>query len=207
MISLPKEKTIKYLARFFLLLTGLMVLFGSLILTGLEIMANDMKANNLRSVPIQYIKEMPNGERISKTYKVPESEVDPDCLCYLIKKTRDKLWIRLSETSKDKSAVYLLIADKRIHEAVNLIEKEKDEFLIMETFEEAIDNLKAAKTVISEENKKDIEVYKIDWQINQAGLAYEDIVKSFNYKNEKSNKIINELESFNQKNNQEEGKK
>lgn len=204
MISLPKEKTLKYFARFFFLLVGLAVLFGSLILTGLEIMANDLKVNNLRSVPIEYTKEMVNGEKISRVYKVPESETNPDSLNYLIKKIRDELWINLSETNKDKSEVCLLIADKRLHEAVNLIEKKESDDLVSKTLEEAVNNLNEAKITLLKENQKDIEIGKINQQINQAGLAYEDIVKSFNYKSEEINKIIDDLEKFNQKNSQEE---
>jgi DNA polymerase II small subunit/DNA polymerase delta subunit B len=60
--------------------------------------------------------------------------------------------------------------------------------------------LEKAKKSLFEENRKDVEFFKTDQQIDQAGLAYEDIVKSFNYKNEKVDKIINELENWNQKN-------
>ncbi|MDD2483078.1 MAG: DUF5667 domain-containing protein [Candidatus Shapirobacteria bacterium] len=205
MLSLPKEKVLKYSGRFFLFLTGLVVLFGSLVLTGLEIMANDKKTNNLRSVPIEYTVEMPNGEKIAKIYKVPESRIGPENAEYLIKKMRDRLWVDLSKTAKDKSEVCLLIADKRMFETVELIKNNKDEDLIIKTLDETIWHLKESKKMLSEENKKDIEISKVDQQIDRAGLAYEDIVKSFNYKNEKIDKIINDLESWNQKNIKEEG--
>jgi DNA polymerase II small subunit/DNA polymerase delta subunit B len=70
----------------------------------------------------------------------------------------------------------------------------------------SIHDLKEAKKSLLEEKKRDVEFFKIDQQINQAGLAYEDIVKSFNYKNEEINKIINELESWNEKNEEQNEK-
>ena len=200
MISLPKEKILKYSGRFFLFLTGLAVLFGSLIMTGLEIMANDKNSNNLRNVPIEYTVEMPNGEKISKFYKVPESRIGPENAEYFIKKMRDKLWVDLSKTAEDKSEVCLLIADKRMFETIELIKNNSDEDLIIKTLDESIFHLKESKKILSEEDNKDLEIIKIDQQIDRAGLAYKDIVKSFNYKNEKIDKIINDLESWNQKN-------
>jgi hypothetical protein len=206
MFSLPKEKILKYFGRFFLLLIGLAVLFGSLVLTGLEIMANDKKTDNLRSVPIEYTVEMSNGEKILKVYKVPESKIGPENSEYFIKKMRDRLWIDLSKTAKDKSEICLLIADKRMFETVQLIKNNKNEDLIIKTLNEAIFHLKESEKMLAEENNEDLEIVKIGQQINKAGLAYEDIVKSFNYKNEKIDKIINDLENWNQKNIEEENK-
>jgi hypothetical protein len=200
MISLLKEKNWKYFARFFLILISLVILFWSLILTGLENMRDDKKTNNLRVFPIEYIKEMDNGEKILKVYKVPESKVGPENIKYPIKKFRDKLWINLSQTIKDKSEVYLLMADKRIFEAVELVKNKRNEDLIAKTIDEAFCNLKEAKKILIEEDKENIETIKINQQINQAGLAYEDIVKSLNCKNEKLNKIIDDIENWNQKN-------
>jgi len=207
MISLSKEKTLKYCARFFLLIIGLMVLFGSLILTSLETIANDEeRKNKLRNVPIEYVKEMKNGEKILKVYKVPESKVGPENNQYLIKKMRDKLWIDLSKSPKDKSEIYLLIADKKIFETVELIKNKKNEDLILKTLDEAVFHLKESKKILLGENKKDIEIIKIDEQIIRAGLAYEDIVKSFNYKDEGIKTIINDIEKWNKKNIENEEK-
>jgi hypothetical protein len=205
MFSLPKEKTLKYLGRFFFLITGLAVLFGSLVLSGLEIMANEKKANNLRSIPIEYVDEEDTEKKV-QVYKVPESRIGPDNIKYPIKKLRDTLWIELSQIPKEKSEVCLLIADKRMFEAIELIKKKKDDELIIKTLNESILHLKEAKNILSKENKKDIEISKVDLQIDQAGLAYEDIVKSFNYKNEEINKTIDDLEEWNQKNYEEKEK-
>ncbi len=206
MISLSSKRFFKCFGRFCLLMTGLAVLFGSLVLTGLEIMANDKKTDSLRSVPIEYVEEMENGEKILRVYKVPESRIGPESKEYLIKKMRDRLWIDLSQTIKDKSEVCLLIADKRMFDTVKLIKNEGNDDLILKTFNETIFHLKESKKMLSEENKDDIEILKIDQQINRAGLAYEDIVKSLNYKNEEIDKIVNDLEIWNQKNQDEEKK-
>lgn len=204
MISLTKEKALKYFGRFFMILTGIAVLFGSLVITGLDIMASDKKNDSLRSIPIEYVKEMPNGEKITKVYKVPESMIGPEDERYLIKKMRDKLWVDLSKTDKDKSEVCLLIADKRMFETIELIKNEKNEDLILNTLDETVFHLKESKKMLSKENKEDIEITKINQKINEAGLAYEDIVKSLNYKSEKINKIIDDLKNWNQKNKENE---
>jgi len=206
MFSLPKEKKIEYLGRFLLLITGLVVLFGSLVLSSLKIMANEKKENNLRSIPIEYIVEENNEKKI-RIYKVPESRVGPDNIKYPIKKIRDNLWIELSKVPKEKSEVFLLIADKRMFETIELINNKNKDEIIIKTLKESVFCLKEAKNILSKENKKDIEISKVDLQIDQAGLAYEDIVKSFSYKNKEIDKIIDELEKWNQKNYQEKEKK
>lgn len=200
MISRLKEKTLKWFGHFFLLMTGLVILFWSLVTTGFEKLKDDIRNNNLRNVPIEYIKEVDNGEKILKTYKVPESNIEPGDVKYPLKKFRDQLWISLGQTPKEKAEIYLLIADKRMYETVNLVKNQKGDVLVLATLGDLIYDLKEAKKNLLEENRKDVEFLKTEQQIRQAGLAYEDIVKSFNYKNEEVEKIINELENWNQKN-------
>ncbi len=200
MISRPKEKTLKLLGYFFLLTISLLILFWSLVTAGLEKLNEDIKNNSLRNVPIEYVDIVGNGEEILKNYKVPESRIEPGDIRYPLKKFRDKLWILLSNTPKKKAEIYLLIADKRMFETVNLIKNNKNDNLILETLNDSICGLKEAKRALFKEEKRDLEFFKTNQQINQAGLAYEDIVKSFNYKNEGIDKIINDLEIWNQKN-------
>ena len=85
-------------------------------------------------------------------------------------------------------------------ETTKLIKDGKSDDLISETLKNSIYNLMEAKKNLLKESKKDPDFFKIDLQINQAGLAYEDIVKSFNYKSERTNKIIDELKIWNEKN-------
>lgn len=202
MISLPKNIPWNFVGRFLMVVVGVAVLFGSLILTGLEILANENGTDELRTIPIEYTKEMDNGEKILRTYKVPESEVGPDDAKYLLKKMRDELWINLSKTPKEETEVCLLVADKRMFEAVELIKEEKDCQLVEKTLGEAVDNLKRAKNSLIKETNK-VEINNLKQKVDQAGLAYEDIVKSFNYKSEKMENIINDLEIWNQKNQEE----
>ena len=206
MLSRPKEKKLNLLGYFFLLIVGLMILFWSLVTAGLEKLYDDIKTNNLRNVPIEYVDIIGNGEEILKNYKVPESRIEPGDIRYPLKKFRDKLWILLSNTPKKKAEVYLLIADKRMFEVTNLIRNQKDDDLILKTLNDSIDGLKEAKKNLFEEEKRDLEFFKTDQQISQAGLAYEDIVKSFNYKNEAIDKIIDDLEIWNQKNKEQNEK-
>jgi hypothetical protein len=201
MISLFKEKLTKWVGRVFLLLLALVILFASLILAGLEMTSKDNNMDSLRNVPIEYVKKMDNGGEILKVYKVPDSKIGPKDWRYVFKNVRDSLWISLSKTPKDKAEVYLLIADKKMFETVKLIKCNENEKLVSKSLDESIFNLKEAKKAISGENKKDIEISKMNQRINNAGLAYEDIVKSFNYKSEKMEKIVNDLENWNKGNN------
>lgn len=198
MISLSNKW--KWIGRSFLILISLIILFWSLVTAGFEKLKVDIKENTLKNVPIEYIEEINNGERIKKTHKVPESKVEPGSIRYPLKVFRDRLWILLSRTPKDKAEVYLLIADKRMFETTELIRNQKNENLILKTLTDSIYNLREAKKCLFEENIKDIEFFEINQQITQTGLAYETIIKSFNYKNEKINNIIDELEIWNQKN-------
>jgi len=206
MNSLLNKKIFKLFGYLFLLTTCLIILFWSLVSAGFENVISDIRNNNLRNVPIEYVKEIGNGEKILKTYKVIESNIELGNVMYPLKKFRDKLWILLSRTPIEEAEIYLLIADKRMFEATSLIKNQKNDDLILETLDDSIHDLKEAKKSLFEEKKRDIEFFKIDQQINQAGLAYEDIVKSFNYKNEGIDKIINELENWNQKNKEQNEK-
>jgi hypothetical protein len=206
MNPLLNKKIFKLFSYLFLLTTCLIILFWSLVSAGFENVISDIRDNNLRNVPIEYVKEISNGEKILKNYKVTESNIEPGEIMYPLKKFRDKLWILLSRTPKEKAEIYLLIADKRMFETTDLIKNQKNDNLILETLNNSIHDLKEAKKSLLEEKKRDVEFFKIDQQINQAGLAYEDIVKSFNYKNEEINKIINELESWNEKNEEQNEK-
>lgn len=200
MVSRSKEKTLRWFGHFFLFVAGLMILFWSLVAAGFDKLKDDIGDNNLRNVPVEYVKEIGDGEKILKTYKVPESNIEPGDIEYPLKKFRDQLWISLSQTPKEKADVYLLIADKRMFETVNLIKNKKSDVLILATLNDSIYDLKEAKKSLLDETTKDVEFLKTEQQIRQAGLAYEDIVKSFSYKNEEVDKIINELENWNQKN-------
>lgn len=200
MTSLPKEKTLRWLGLLFVITTSLVILFWSLVKAGSEKLRADIRNNALRNIPIEYIKEIGNGEKIKKIYKVPDSNVEPGNIFYSIKKIRDQLWILLSQTTKEKAEVYLLMADKRMFETTELIKNKKDDDLISKTLDNSIYNLMEAKKNLFDETRKDPDFLRIDLQINQAGLAYEDILKSLSYKSEKINKIINELEIWNQKN-------
>ena len=48
MISLSKEKALKYFGRFSVLIISLAILFGSLVITGLDVVAKDREIDDLR---------------------------------------------------------------------------------------------------------------------------------------------------------------
>jgi hypothetical protein len=125
MNPLLNKKIFKLFSYLFLLTTCLIILFWSLVSAGFENVISDIRDNNLRNVPIEYVKEISNGEKILKTYKVTESNIEPGEIMYPLKKFRDKLWILLSRTPKEKAEIYLLIADKRMFETTDLIKNQK----------------------------------------------------------------------------------
>lgn len=191
---------------FCMLILGLGILVVSLVLAGFDKLKSDIRTNSLRNFPIQYVKEIGDGQKISKTYNTPESNILPGDWRYFLKKFRDEVWVVLSKTPREKAEVYLLMADKRMYETMQLIKNQSNNDLIVKTLDDSVYNLKKAKESLFEDNKKDIEFFKTDLKINQAGLAYEDILKSINYRNEEINKTINELEKWNQKNKEDMGK-
>lgn len=190
----------KWTGRILLIAISFIILFWSLVLSGYQKLKHDIKENSLRKIPIEYIKEMDNGERIKMIYKVPLSNVDPKNLKYPLKIFRDNLWILLGKTAKEKAEIYLLIADKRMFELQKLVKENSDENLVVKTMTNSIYNLTEAKKNLYKDNNKDIEFLILDQKINSSGMAYEDIIKSFNYNNDKTNKILEELEIWNQKN-------
>lgn len=200
MVSLSNEKKVKYIGQFFLLLIALIILFASIVLTGLELLAKNKKIDDLRKIPIEYVKKIDNGEKICKIYKVPNSNVGPEDKKYILKEIRDNLWVNLSKDAKTKSEIHLLIADKKILEAFQLIKNKKDEKTIMKIINESIFNLKEAKRILAEVEESP-ETLNINKKIIEAGLAYEDIVKFLNYKSEKMEIIVDDLEKWNKGNN------
>jgi hypothetical protein len=196
----------KWLGYSFLFILGAAILSISLVLAGFDKLKNDLKNNALRNVPIEYIKDIGDGQKISKIHKVPESNILPGKPLYFFKEIRDGVWILLAQKPKDRAEIYLLMADKRMFETIELIKNQRQDDLISKTLENSVYNLEKAKESLLREGRKDIEFFKTDLQINQTGLAYEDILKSISYKSEKTNKTIDELEKWNQKNREDMGK-
>ena len=147
------------------------ILYVSFARAGLERVSEDEKYDNLRKVTVSF------GE--NSCYKLPETRTLPDSPFYGLKSLRDELWINLSNEPLEKARITLLIADKKIEEAIVLSKKNGKKDLIIKTSQQAAEKLKSAKDLISKMNDKDIEVQKVSQRIEMATLAYKDIIDSF----------------------------
>jgi len=195
----PKNFPWERLVRVLTLALAFSILAISLTMASLETAAKNSDDNNLRvnQIAFDYLNE--KGEIKQNIYKTPESSVAANSLIYPIKNIRDNLWIKMSTNGEKKTEVYLLIADKKIKEANDLYNSNSDQKFIAETANEALNNLKAAKSNLKDVQLDKIEIGKINSRLMESGKAYEQIIKSWKLENEKINKTITELESINEK--------
>jgi len=195
----PKNFPWGRLVRVFTLVLAFSILAISLTMASLETAAKNNDDNNLRVNPITFDYLNEKGEVKQNIYKTPESSVAANSLIYPIKNIRDDLWIKMSTDGKKKTEIYLLIADKKIKEANDLYNSKSDEKFIVKTANEALNNLKEAKSNLKDVQLDKTEIDKINQQLMESGKAYERIIKSWKMENEKISKTIVELESINEK--------
>lgn len=153
--------------------SGLLVI--SITRATLEIMNKDDKENVLRTEPVII------NDRV--IYKLPQSRVLPDNMFYFLKKGRDWLWLRFSPKEENKIRVSLILADKKISEAIILNKKEKYD-LATEAGFAAIDNLKYALELTKKIDEQQIFQKQMYTQISEAAKAYGEIVEEMG-KNDK----------------------
>lgn len=195
----PKNFPWSRLVRVLTLGLAFSILAISLTMASLETAAKNNDDNNLRVNPIAFDYLNEKGEIKQNIYKTPESSVAANSLIYPIKNIRDNLWIKMSSNGEKKTEVYLLIADKKIKEANDLYNSNSDEKFIVKTANEAVNNLKEARSNLKDVQLDKIEIDKINHRLMESEKAYEQIIKSWNLENEKINKTIVELESINEK--------
>jgi len=195
----PKNFPWGRLVRVLTLILAFSILAVSLTMASLETAAKNDDDNNLRVNPITFDYLNEKGEIKQNIYKTPESSVAANSLIYPIKNMRDDLWIKMSTDGKKKTEIYLLIADKKIKEANDLYNSKSNEKFIVKTANEALKNLKQAKSNLKDVQLDKTELDKINQQLMESGRAYERIIKSWKMENEKIDKTIVELESINEK--------
>jgi len=188
---------------------GMVILVVSVARAGLEIMAVEDNDHALRNDPIRFEIVNSDGEKEEFSYKLPEPGMLPTNPFYGFKKIRDYLWIKFSSGNIKKAKVQLLVADKRMSEAKNLLADNKGK-VGLDASQEAFDTLKLAERSISEVEEKTDETKEIHSQIFKAGFAYMAILKesgeSFELDAEKYNQLFKNLDEWNQeqKNKEEE---
>jgi hypothetical protein len=185
----------KWLFKLILILLAIVILYISLTMAGLELISQEDKSNSLRKLPISFEWKNDKGEIQINCYKLPETSTLPNNPFYFLKNIRDELWIRFSKSPLDKARITLLIADKKMEEAINLEKRNKDKNLIDKTVKDAVEKLKSAGKITETLNQKDIEVDKINTRISEAKLAYKYIIESLELDNEKNNFLIKNIES------------
>jgi hypothetical protein len=176
------------------------ILYISLVRASLNIMTKDNNESKLRVMPIEFTVNREDGPE-KCVYKLPEVTTLPNNPMYLFKQMRDYLWVELSHDPTEKSEVLLLLADKKMTEAISLY-KNNNIDLALATSEEAINKLKYADKAILENKVKTVQTQEIEKQIIKAGCAYGEALKTINkdgrLDENKYKKIISELEKWNE---------
>ena len=166
------------------------VLYISFVRADLEKVIKDEKEGNLRKVPISLDE--------NSCYKLPETRTLPNSLLYPLKEIRNELWIKFSSKPLDKVIITLLIADKKMGEAIVLNQKGENKELVIKTSQEAVKKLKSAKDLLSEMESGDIEVQKLDQRIKNTTMAYIKIINSFEIDSKNQPGLLKTIEMCNE---------
>ncbi len=172
---------------------SIIILYISFTRAGLERLKENKNYDILRNVPIYFQSKNELGELENHCYKLPETRTLPDSPWYLIKNIRDELWVSLTKNPLEKANILLLIADKKMEEAIKL-DKKGRENLSNETAKNSILKLEKSKKIIKPLNQKDIEVMKINNRIDEATRAYKYLITFLQLDNEVQNLFINNVE-------------
>jgi len=99
-----------------LVVLAIAILFISIARANLETVMREVKEDTIRVVPVEYVTEFENGEKIKSVYYLPRIKILPTNILYPIKMWRDKLWLTLIRDNCEKSKLIMLIADKQMAE-------------------------------------------------------------------------------------------
>jgi hypothetical protein len=186
-------------SRSFVVVLGMAILFISVARAGLEILAKDDSNGVLKNDEINYLVAFEDGETAPGIYKLPETGMLPDNAFYGMRKVRDWLWLTFS-TGENKLKLAILLTDKGMAEAKELIIKEKYDIAI-ETGNEAMDKLEYADKLVNGFKVPDEKIKQIHYQIFWAGFAYKEIFKdlsnAFNIDREKYTKLVTRINDWN----------
>lgn len=138
----------------------------------LEAMIRDETEDKLRVIPVIFDDKM--------IYKLPQTNMLPDNFMYGIKEARDWLWLKFSFNTEREAKTMLILADKRIAEAMALSKNGKQK-LSFEASKEAVNKLKYANGLVSEMKNQPIAQQQLSIQIRDAIRAYGEIIKKINY--------------------------
>ncbi|MFA5750091.1 MAG: DUF5667 domain-containing protein [Candidatus Shapirobacteria bacterium] len=188
----------KFWLKIIIIVLALGILYISFIRASLEKVNDDEKYDKLRKIPISLQLENREGILEKDCYKLPETRTLPDSPFYILKKLRDELWIKFSNNQLNKVKIMLLIADKKMEEAIMLNQKNSNKNLVMKTSQEAVEKLKSVEELVLNMETGDIEVQKIDQRIKTANLAYKKIIDSFELNDKNQQKLFQLIDTCNE---------
>jgi len=166
----------------------------SFVRASLEKVNQDEVQNKLRKIPISFQIENKTGGTEKICYELPETRTLPDSPFYGLKNLRDELWVKFSPNDLERARLMLLLADKKMEEAIILNQRLGKNNLVTKTSQEAVKKLKSANDLVSAMNGKDIEVQKIEQNIETAAVVYKKLINDFEIGNKNQEnlfKIIN----------------
>lgn len=149
---------------------SLVILYVSFARAGLEKVNQDEKYDQLRKILVTY-------NQGNECYRLPESRTLPNSPVYFLKKIRDDLWIHFTNNPVDKIRIGLIVADKKITEAIMMQRLGKTEVEWKDNLMEAEAKMLKLRQKIADLNPKDIEVQELNDKINRANSFYEDIIE------------------------------
>ena len=178
---------------------ALAILFLSVTRAGLELIAQEGGTDLLKKQEINFLVTTRDGETVPSTYKFPEAGMLPDNVMYGFKRVRDYFWVVFSG-GINKAKLSVLMADKKVVEYSELVEKDKND-LAIESGNEAIDKLEYADGLVTKMTQADDQIKQIRQQLFLAGFAYkESFIKyetKFSFEGDKYSKLINRIDERN----------
>lgn len=186
---------------------ALCILFVSLSRASLVQVKEKLGRNSYHNILISLVSNTlsDSGEDAgTKNYNLPEVTVLPTSPFYGFKRIRDFLWVKFCLNSVVRGKLELLLADKKMSEAVKMIANNNvDE--ANEAVGESLDYLKQAYTDLSDSKEGAESAKQLMVQARASGKAYEMIIKNLgvdnvvNGDNTKRVELLNGLTKWNEK--------
>jgi len=184
----------KWWWKFGIILFSIIIIYISFVRAGLERIKENINYDKLRNIPISFQSKNNLGELENHCYKLPETRTLPDNPWYFIKNLRDEFWVNFSKNPLEKANILLLIADKKLEEAIRL-DKKGRENLANITVKDAILKLERSKKIVKSLDQKDIEVMKMSIKIDEAEKVYKYLIDYLKLDKETQNLFINNVEN------------
>lgn len=189
------------IARMLILSAGLGVLGISLARASLVIQAQDLNENNIWSREMVFSINYGDGVTETANYSLPEVGILPVSPFYGLKRVRDYFWIMFSR-GLDKPRLVLLVADKKIEEAQELLAINKNSAALL-AGNEGLDHLEYASQLLSQIKGNEDQVKQLSKQVYLAGFAYKEVISkgenAFDMDKAELYELIQRYEKWNEK--------